>query len=316
MVKRILENERYLGLDGYPRLITDEEFLAVSLRRREQNTYAPCPSEILPIRDKAVCALCGEKMTRDTKSHGRPCWRCKNPECGCSIYLDDSVILERVIQKLKELAKSPERIHLPKAAPASTDAMRIENELALCFNRADINSDYMKTLIMAAAAERYAGLHDPTPPHRLALLQQRLEQNPEDEEVLWELFEAVIAQASIGKDGEINLYQTNKKGVSLMNIQQTTPTPKRVTMIPADPQMAERDLRKNTCGSHPIVGYPLIRKNSSPATRLRSNTIPKKSMPIRIGRWFASTPMRALLAHRQEAKGFSPNDSGLRARQN
>ena len=29
-----------------------------------------------------------------------------------------------------------------------------------------------------------------------------------------------------------------------MNIQQTTPTPKLVTMIPADPQMAERDLRK------------------------------------------------------------------------
>ena len=28
MVKRILENERYLGLDGYPRLIADEEFLA------------------------------------------------------------------------------------------------------------------------------------------------------------------------------------------------------------------------------------------------------------------------------------------------
>ena len=131
MVKRILENERYLGLDGYPRLIADEEFLAVRLRRGEQNTYAPCPSEILPIRDKAVCALCGEKMARDTKSHGRPCWRCKNPECGCSIYLDDSIILELVIQKLKELAKSPERIQLPQAAPASTDALRIENELAL-----------------------------------------------------------------------------------------------------------------------------------------------------------------------------------------
>ena len=28
-----------------------------------------------------------------------------------------------------------------------------------------------------------------------------------------------------------------------MNIQQTTPTPKLVTMIPADPQMAERDIR-------------------------------------------------------------------------
>ncbi|MBS5655891.1 MAG: recombinase family protein, partial [Firmicutes bacterium] len=27
MVKRILENERYLGMDGYPQLVTDEEFL-------------------------------------------------------------------------------------------------------------------------------------------------------------------------------------------------------------------------------------------------------------------------------------------------
>ena len=36
-------------MDGYPRLVTDEEFLAVRLRRREQNTYAPCPSEIIPI---------------------------------------------------------------------------------------------------------------------------------------------------------------------------------------------------------------------------------------------------------------------------
>lgn len=34
------------------------------------------------------------------------------------------------------------------------------------------------------------------------------------------------------------------KGVCLMNIQKTAPTPKLVTMIPADPQMTERDLRK------------------------------------------------------------------------
>ena len=211
MVKRILENERYLGMDGYPQLVTDEEFLAVRLRRGEQNTYAPCPSEIIPIRDKAVCALCGEKMARDTKSHGRPRWRCKNPECGGSVYLDDSIILERVVQKLKVLAHSPACIQLPKAAPASTDALRIENELALCFNRADINPEYMKTLIMAAAAERYAGLNDPTPAHRLALLRQKLELEPENEETLWELFESAVTHVCIGKGGEISLSQKDQK---------------------------------------------------------------------------------------------------------
>lgn len=211
MVKRILENERYLGMDGYPQLVTDEEFLAVRLRRGEQNTYAPCPSEIIPIRDKAVCVLCGEKMARDTKSRGRPRWRCKNPECGGSVYLDDSIILERVVQKLKVLAHSPECIRLPKAAPASTDALRIENELALCFNRADINPEYMKTLIMAAAAERYAGLNDPTPAHRRALLRQKLELEPENEETLWELFESAVTHVCIGKGGEISLSQKDQK---------------------------------------------------------------------------------------------------------
>ena len=199
----------------YPRLVTDEEFLAVRLRRREQNTYAPCPSEIIPIRNKAVCALCGEKMTRDTKSHGRPRWRCKNPECGGSVYLDDSIILERVMQKLKVLAHSPEHIQLPKAAPVSTDALRIENELALCFNRADINPEYMKTLIMAAAAERYAGLNDPTPTHKLELLRQKLELEPESEETLWEVFESAVAQVRIGKGGEISLHQKDQKECAL-----------------------------------------------------------------------------------------------------
>ena len=165
----------------------------------------------LRIRDKAVCALCGEKMARDTKSHGRPRWRCKNPECGGSVYLDDSIILERVVQKLKVLAHSPACIQLPKAAPASTDALRIENELALCFNRADINPEYMKTLIMAAAAERYAGLNDPTPAHRLALLRQKLELEPENEETLWELFESAVTHVCIGKGGEISLSQKDQK---------------------------------------------------------------------------------------------------------
>lgn len=108
-----------------------------------------------------------------------------------------------------------EGIQLPKAAPVSTDALRIENELALCFNRADINPEYMKTLIMAAAAERYAGLNDPTPTHKLELLRQKLELEPESEETLWEVFESAVAQVRIGKGGEISLHQKDQKECAL-----------------------------------------------------------------------------------------------------
>ena len=60
-----------------------------------------------------------------------------------------------------------------------------------------------------------------------------------------------------------------------MNIQKTAPTPKLVTMIPADPQMTERDLRKSTCELRLTAGYPLTRRSSSPAMRPRSNTTRK-----------------------------------------
>ena len=40
MVKRILENTKYIGEGSYPRLVADEKFVAAQRRRMEQNTYA------------------------------------------------------------------------------------------------------------------------------------------------------------------------------------------------------------------------------------------------------------------------------------
>lgn len=81
MVSRILENERYIGADGYPRLVSDSDFLSVRLLRQTKTAYSPCPKEVRPIKEKAVCAVCGGRMKRDTKN-GHPSWQCQNPKCG------------------------------------------------------------------------------------------------------------------------------------------------------------------------------------------------------------------------------------------
>ena len=139
-------------------------------------------------------------------------YRCLCENTGLSTEQKEKLAtLEQPLQAIRDRWRQTHPIRLPKAAPASTDALRIENELALCFNRADINPEYMKTLIMAAAAERYAGLNDPTPAHRLALLQQKLELEPENEETLWELFESAVTHVCIGKGGEISLSQKDQK---------------------------------------------------------------------------------------------------------
>lgn len=59
--------------------------------------------------------------------------------------------------------------------------------------------------------QNYAGLDDPTPAHRLVLLRQKLELEPENEETLWELFESAVTHVCIGKGGEISLSQKDQK---------------------------------------------------------------------------------------------------------
>jgi len=211
MVKRILENGKYLGTDLYPRLVSDEDFLAVQLQREDKTVYTPCPAGLDPIREKAVCAACGGRIVRDTKSNGRPRWVCTNPDCGAIVRVDDDAIQERVSERLRQLAKAPDLLTPPRTPEPvpSLDALRIQNELNLSFNRADINPDYMKSLIFAIAAERYAILPDPTPAHELAVLQERLEGGPASETDLRELLAKAVKTIRIGGQDYIELELIN-----------------------------------------------------------------------------------------------------------
>ena len=199
MVKRILENERYLGAGGYPRLVEDRGFLTVRLRRESQTTYTPCPPALAPIREKAVCAVCGAGMKRDTKRHGHPRWHCQNPGCGHSLYMDDELLVKQVEERVRRLAQMPLRFKAPTAAAPSMDAVRIENELKLCFNRAELNPDYIKTLIFAAAAERYRELPDPAPRQKGIERGKQAQENPLDGKTLWDFFDVAVSAVRMGQ---------------------------------------------------------------------------------------------------------------------
>lgn len=200
MVKRILENERYLGADGYPRLVEDQDFLAVRLQREVQTTYSPCPPDLAPIREKTVCAVCGAKMKRDTKRQGHPRWHCQNPACGHSLYIDDEILLRQVREQTRQLARMPLQFKTPTGGAPSTDAARIERELNLCFNRADLNPDYMKTLIFAAAAERYSELPDASAQKKRKDLTGWVNEDSLNDENLWAFFEETISAVRMGQE--------------------------------------------------------------------------------------------------------------------
>ena len=194
MVKRILENAKYVGAGGHPRLVSDGDFAAAQNQRGERNTYAPLPAEIRPIQGKAVCGLCGVKMIRGNRSHGLVHWKCQNPDCGQSISLNDEALAELVDERLRALAQSPHLLTAPEPQRAGVDmdAVRLQNELTTALNRGSESPEYIKTLVLAVTAQRYGQFPDPTPAHDMEQLRVRLEQGPADAGALAALLSVAV----------------------------------------------------------------------------------------------------------------------------
>ena len=211
MVKRVLENTKYVGAGGYPRLVSDEDFAAAQSQRRERNTYAPLPAEIRPIQGKAVCGLCGAKLVRGNRSHGLVHWKCQNPDCGQSISLNDNALAGLVGERLRELAQSPHLLTAPEPQRMGVDmdAVRLQNELTLALNRGSESPAYIKTLALAVTAQRYGQLPDPTPARDLEQLRARLGEGPADAGALAVLLSTAVRVVRLTPDKNAELELVN-----------------------------------------------------------------------------------------------------------
>ena len=223
MVKRILENPRYLGQGGFPELISNEDYRAVGCQKADKTGYTPSPASIRPIRKKAVCGLCGAKISRDTRNR-YPRWICQNADCGHRSFIPDVALQNQVEQILREFALEPQRLAYlpaPKARELSRDAIRIRNELTHALNRGDADTEYMKAMVFAAAAERYKSLSDPMSHYHLERLRKRLEQDDPDADDLRELFTCMVQEVRIA-DNAVELLLVN--GTTLGKIEREEQT--------------------------------------------------------------------------------------------
>ncbi len=211
MVKRVLENTKYTGADGWPRLVTDENFIAAQRQRTRRNTYAPLGAEIRSVRGKAVCALCGGRMIRADRAYGQVHWKCQNEDCGLRVSLSDGALSQSVDERLRELVQAPHLLTAPeprRAAP-TMDAIRLQNELTVALNRSSESAEYIKKLALALAAQRYKSLPDPTPAHELEQLRARLEQGPADATTLADLLSTAVRAVRLTPDRRVELELVN-----------------------------------------------------------------------------------------------------------
>ena len=132
------------------------------------------------------------------------------------ISISDEALAKLVEGRLRELAQAPHLITAPepqRAAPG-LDAIRLQNELTQALNRGGESSHYMKSLILAAAAQRYSQIPDPTPAHKLGRLRARLEEGPADGETLSALLEAAVRAVRLSPGGTVKLELASGRSIT------------------------------------------------------------------------------------------------------
>jgi hypothetical protein len=93
MIARIIENRRYIGDEGYPGIIAEEDYVRANnlkcQKAIKKATYSP---EIEYLKSHLRCAQCGYKMYRHATWSTREKWFCKNG-CQNDIYIGVPAII-------------------------------------------------------------------------------------------------------------------------------------------------------------------------------------------------------------------------------
>ena len=160
MVKRIIENEKYLGTDKYPQIIDDDTFrLANKKRIRKATTLNLISADLREIRNRTYCSECGHRLSRIGGNSKYEHWDCRNPDCYKLEYrLTDQMIIGAVLTVLNSAIANPSLLEsggeISTYSPTA-DVIRKQNEINQMTDSPQVDFDRVKAEIFKLAEMKY-----------------------------------------------------------------------------------------------------------------------------------------------------------------
>lgn len=212
MVKRMLENRRYCGENGFPAIIPASVSAAVTALIGQKNQMERVSHELDMIRRKAICGACGAKYTRDGRNPKYEAWCCAAEGRITPKRITDQALLNSVTAALNSIIADPSLLESPPMQPHqySLDVTRTENQINRELEKSEVDSDYVKLLIFSCAAAKYDACPDREPEYLTPHLRAVFEQEQPLEAFSPRLFEAAVRQVIIEPNGSLILRMNNK----------------------------------------------------------------------------------------------------------
>ena len=173
MVKRILENEKYLGTETYPQLISADIFHRANNKKIKKATnICIVPDELKEIRNITLCAECRKRLFRNQNGT----WNCKTYRCSEFEYVaSDQMILSAVLNIMNSAIANPSLLDAEAEMSVYTpngEVVKQKNEISRLMDSTDIEYDRIKAAIMELAEIKYDCCSYDDVPQKTVLLKE------------------------------------------------------------------------------------------------------------------------------------------------
>lgn len=199
MVKRIIENEKYLGTEKYPKIISEKFFNQANEKRMMKATSVCVISEDLQeIRKRTYCSECGHRLSRIGGNSKYEHWDCRNPDCYRFEYqLTDQMIIGAVLTVLNTVISNPSLIEpnseISVYSPTA-DVIRKQHEISQMTDSAQVDFDRVKSVIFGLAEKKYDCCTYDESPQNTAQIRSLLENQEQLNTLDIGLFKACISR--------------------------------------------------------------------------------------------------------------------------
>lgn len=156
-INRMIENEKYMGNEVYPKIISPSLFnQAKTVKEKKsckQETHTP---EVELFREITVCGKCGSRFKRINTWGAREKWMCSKG-CKCSIYIDDAILEDAVTSNLNTVITNPDLLNVVAGSRymPTIDVTKEENELIRLLEQPKLNFSSVAKCILQGAKVRF-----------------------------------------------------------------------------------------------------------------------------------------------------------------
>ena len=225
MVKRILENEKYLGKDGYPALTDSETFYRANARKKSKATSVNEISEELKIiRSLTYCTECGHRLSRIGGNTQTDKWDCRNPECSRFNYrLTDNMIKDILLHILNAVIANPDLLNTDSEISVYTPSVKVkcqQNEINRLMDNPQIDTEKAKTEILKLTELKYECCTYDEGPQKTEYLKELLSDREQLNTINYDLLKSCVSRILIGHFYTIEIEFIN--GVTIKNITERT----------------------------------------------------------------------------------------------